>query len=172
MAAATKSDIRVAGGRWPERSVLAKLVADAIEATRSTTPGFPADRPVSILFTSDADIAGLNATWRGKTGATNILSFPAAALPSNAAEEAPLGDLVLGFETVNKEAAAADLTLSEHISHLLVHGLLHLVGYDHIDDEEADAMEALETAILGKLGIADPYAGSDPEPVPDAGSKL
>ena len=172
MTAAIPSDVRVAGGDWPARGILARLVDDAIAATSATAPGFPNDRHVSVLFTNDDDIARLNAAWRGKEGPTNVLSFPAAKIPGNEAEPASLGDIALGFETVIKEAAGSHLTVGEHISHLLVHGLLHLVGYDHADDEEAEAMEAIEVAILGKLGIADPYAGSEPETTVSAGSKL
>jgi probable rRNA maturation factor len=170
MTAAAPSDIRVAGGDWPVRATLAKLVEDAIAATSTTAPGFPTDRHVSVLFTNDDDIARLNAAWRSEEGPTNVLSFPAAEIPGNGAEPASLGDLALGFETVIKEAAASHLTVGEHISHLLVHGLLHLAGYDHAGDEQAEAMEAIEVAILGKLGIADPYAGSEPETTVSAGS--
>jgi probable rRNA maturation factor len=73
---------------------------------------------------------------------------------------APMGDIVLAYETVAKEAAAAHLTLADHITHLLVHGLLHLLGHDHGEDAAAEAMERLEAAVLARLGIADPYAGS------------
>jgi probable rRNA maturation factor len=121
-------------------------------------------RVLSLLFTDDATIADLNRDWRGKPKPTNVLSFPAPDT-SEAADgiPMPLGDIVFGFETVAKEAAEAGLTLADHINHLLVHGLLHLLGYDHEEDREATAMEQLETAILARLGIADPYAGSEPE---------
>jgi probable rRNA maturation factor len=164
-------DIAVDGGDWPSLPVLTRLASAAMDATRAAAPDFPPAADVSVLFTNDALMAELNERWRGKEGPTNVLSFPAAASQFAASGSAPLGDIALGFETVTKEAAASDLTLADHISHLLVHGLLHLVGYDHDDDEEAAAMEALEVAILAKLGIADPYAGSEPELIGTAGDR-
>ena len=108
------------------------------------------------MFTDDRELRHLNARYRDKDSATNVLSFPAPAMVEG--ELGPmLGDIVLAAETVAREAAADGLTFTAHLTHLLVHGFLHLAGYDHDDDGDAAAMEALETAILARLGFADPY---------------
>ena len=157
-------ELRVEGGGWPGEPELERLAAAAVAAAGDMADVELRGRELSLLFTDDATIAGLNRDWRGKPKPTNVLSFPAVAIDESAREMAvPLGDIVFGFETVAKEAAEAGLTLADHITHLLVHGLLHLLGYDHEEDAAATAMEQLETAILARLGIADPYAGSEPE---------
>ena len=157
-------ELRVEGGGWPGESELDVLAAAAVAAVGDMVDVELHGRELSLLFTDDATIAGLNSDWRGKPKPTNVLSFPAVAVDEPGREMAvPLGDIVFGYETVAKEAAEAGLTLADHITHLLVHGLLHLLGYDHEEDAAATAMEQLETAILARLGIADPYAGSEPE---------
>lgn len=107
-----------------------------------------------VLLADDAVVQDLNARFRQKDRPTNVLSFPAAesAFPH-------LGDVVLGLEYCVAEAQAQGKTLQAHLSHLVVHGVLHLLGHDHIEDDEAEEMEAEEREILGGLGIADPYAG-------------
>lgn len=118
---------------------------------------------VSLLFTSDAEVHTLNREWRARDKPTNVLSFPmlergelAALLPDG--PPVMLGDIALAAETCAREAADKGVSLADHAAHLIVHGLLHLAGHDHVDsDEQAEAMEALETRILAKLGIADPY---------------
>ncbi len=157
-------ELRVEGGDWPGESQLEVLAAGAVAAVCDMVDAELRGRELSLLFTDDATIAGLNRDWRGKPKPTNVLSFPVVERDELAGEMAvPLGDIVFGYETVAKEAAEAGLTLADHITHLLVHGLLHLLGYDHEEDAAAMAMEQLETAILARLGIADPYAGSEPE---------
>jgi probable rRNA maturation factor len=117
----------------------------------------------SLLFTSDAEVHALNREWRSRDKPTNVLSFPMlerGELEALAPEGPPemLGDIALAYETCAREAAEKGVTLEAHATHLIVHGLLHLAGHDHVDsDEQAEAMEALETRILAKLGIADPY---------------
>ncbi|NCP12989.1 MAG: rRNA maturation RNase YbeY [Sphingomonadales bacterium] len=117
----------------------------------------------SILFTSDAEVHTLNREWRERDKPTNVLSFPMlerSMLENLGPDGAPvmLGDIALAQETCACEAAQKGVTLEEHATHLIIHGLLHLAGHDHVDsDEQAEAMESLETAILAKLGIADPY---------------
>jgi probable rRNA maturation factor len=112
---------------------------------------------LSVVLTDDAGIATLNGQWRRKDRPTNVLSFPAA--PPHAIVAAPLiGDIVLAYETIAREAAADAMAFDDHLAHLAVHGLLHLFGYDHLDDDEAEKMERLETRILADLGVADPYA--------------
>ena len=121
---------------------------------------------VSLLFADDAAVAELNGAYRGRQGPTNVLSFPnmEQADPNMEQPGAPagqprlLGDIVLARQTVLREAGAQGKSPAAHTSHLLVHGLLHLLGYDHESEPEAAEMEALETAILAELGLPDPYA--------------
>ena len=112
---------------------------------------------VSVLWTDDQTIADLNHQFRGKCGATNILSFPSGDQPALGEDRLFIGDLVLGYETVMSEAKAAGIVEQDHIAHLVLHGLLHLAGFEHIDDDEAVEMESLETRLLSEIGIADPY---------------
>ncbi len=112
---------------------------------------------VAVLFTGDEAVAKLNAQWRGNSTATNVLSFPAEAFPVPAGEARPLGDIVLASGVVAREAAEQGKTLPHHAMHLIIHGFLHLVGYDHQNDSEAREMESLEAAILKGLGLPDPY---------------
>ena len=123
---------------------------------------------VSVLFTGDAEIRTLNRDWRGRDRATNVLSFPmldrTALLELPAGNAAPLppmplGDIALAYETCAHEAAIASIPLARHAAHLIVHGMLHLAGYDHeTGDADADTMEELERRALAMMGIADPYA--------------
>jgi probable rRNA maturation factor len=126
---------------------------------RTTKATLPQDekRSVHILFTDDAAMREINKEWRGLDKSTNVLSFPAAPQPVPKGEVAHLGDLVLAWETVSSEATNQGKTTANHISHLIVHGLLHLQGFDHEIEQEAEAMEVREIAILAGLGIADPY---------------
>lgn len=118
---------------------------------------------VSVVFTSDTEVHTLNREWRERDKPTNVLSFPMLEreeLESLAADGPPvmLGDIALAYETCAREAADKGVSLEHHAAHLIIHGLLHLAGHDHVDsDTQAEQMEALETAILAKLGIADPY---------------
>jgi probable rRNA maturation factor len=109
---------------------------------------------VTLVLSDDAEMRTLNRTWRGKDAPTNVLSFPAGEQPG---EPRPLGDVVLAGETVLDEARQQGVAVQDHVSHLIVHGMLHLLGFDHISDEEAERMETLETEILASLNIADPY---------------
>jgi len=117
----------------------------------------------SLLFTSDAEVHTLNREWRERDKPTNVLSFPMLereALTALAPAGPPvmLGDIALAYETCAREAADKGVGLEHHAAHLIVHGLLHLAGHDHVEsDEQAEQMEALEAQILAKLGIADPY---------------
>lgn len=118
---------------------------------------------ISLLACDDTAIAELNADHRGKAKATNVLSWPAEELTPPALPRpdpdgtVPLGDIAISFDTCAREAAASGKPLDLHVTHLIVHGTLHLLGYDHEIDAEADVMERLETEILGKLGHPDPY---------------
>ncbi len=114
---------------------------------------------LSVLFADNAAVRKLNRTWRGKDKATNVLSFPAPAGSAHPrGEPKPLGDIVLAYGVVAREASEQNKTLAAHTTHLLVHGALHLLDYDHETDEEAEAMEKLETRLLARLGIKNPYA--------------
>ena len=148
---------------WPQGDwdALAERAANAVGAGE---PVLANPRLVaSLLFTSDAEVHVLNREWRARDKPTNVLSFPMLEreeLESLAADGPPvmLGDIALAAQTCAREAAEKGITLEAHAAHLIVHGLLHLAGHDHVDsDDQAEAMEALETAILAKLGIADPY---------------
>lgn len=108
---------------------------------------------VTILLTDDDSVAELNERFRGKAGPTNVLSFPAADNP-----EDHLGDIALAWGVCAREAAEQDKPLAHHLQHLVAHGVLHLLGYDHLTEAEAEEMEALERRILAGLGVPDPYA--------------
>ena len=113
---------------------------------------------LSLLFTGDAKMLEINRQWRGKATATNVLSFPVSAdAPVPEGELQPLGDIVLAYGVVSKEALEQQKQVGDHVAHLIVHGVLHLLGYDHEDEVEADAMEAREIAILSELGMGNPY---------------
>lgn len=114
---------------------------------------------VVVTFTADSAIRGLNKTHRGIDKATNVLSFPAydPDEPRPPGEPVHLGDVVLAYETIMREAVEQSKDFHDHVTHLLVHGVLHLLGYDHEEDGEAEEMEALEISILNGLGIKNPY---------------
>ena len=114
---------------------------------------------VALLFTDDASIAEINAEWRGKDKPTNVLSFPFEAPPG--LELPLLGDLVICRQVVEAEAVEQGKPLMAHWAHMVVHGSLHLLGYDHIEDEEAEEMEQLERDIMQELGFADPYLNDE-----------
>ena len=157
-------DHNIADARWADvltasRKNCASL-ADLM--VRHLCPQATAKLDISVLWTDDQHIAALNSQFRQKSGPTNILSFPSGEPVSWQEDQLFLGDLVLGYETVTAEADDMKKPLSHHIAHLLLHGLLHLAGYDHIHDDEAAEMEALETSLLAAIGIPDPYAEISP----------
>lgn len=117
---------------------------------------------VSLVFTDDAAIRAINAEWRAQDKPTNVLSFPAFPLLPGKMPGPMLGDIILAYETVEREAVDLGKPFDAHLTHLLVHGFLHLFGYDHLNDDDAERMEALETRILAGLGLSDPYGDSDP----------
>jgi probable rRNA maturation factor len=153
-------DLVVEAGDWPRKATLEALATRAVDASAGAVRGVlatPAE--VSVIFTDDAHIRRLNRRFRKKDKPTNVLSFPAG--PPVGGRFGPLlGDIVLASETIAHEAEAQGLTIGDHLAHLVVHGFLHLVGHDHLEDADAAAMEKLETAILVTLGVADPYAGN------------
>jgi probable rRNA maturation factor len=115
---------------------------------------------LGVVLADDAAVRALNRTWRGRDEATNVLSFPTGDDPRALGVGLPwlLGDVVLGLETVEREALASGRAATDHLAHLVVHGVLHLLGHDHEDEGEAVAMEHLESELLTSLGLADPYA--------------
>lgn len=149
---------------WPAEGEWITLAERAAMAAAQVAPELANPRlTASMLFTSDADVHALNAEWRNKDKPTNVLSFPMLERDDllDLAPEGPpemLGDIALAHETCLREAAEKGIPVADHAMHLIVHGLLHLAGYDHeISDADADAMEALETKALAVLGLADPY---------------
>jgi probable rRNA maturation factor len=163
---AAEIDVSRPSRRW---NALARATATVRGAARAALAHVdPAGTPVSlaVALADDRRVRDLNARWRGKDRATNVLSFPAPAGPAGAGRF--LGDVILAFETVAREAEEQGKTLADHTAHLVVHGTLHLAGLDHRDEREAEAMEAAERAILAGLGIADPYADSEPLAMEDA----
>lgn len=153
-------DVAVEAKGWPSADKLNAQVATAFAAAVAT--GELSYRPgseLSLLFSDDTRVRDLNRNWRDQDKPTNVLSFP------GGDESGPLygpmlGDIVFARETVVREAEEGEMPFENHLSHLIVHGILHLFGYDHQIEEDAEEMEALERRILAKLNIPDPYVGS------------
>ena len=145
-------------GDWDDREGLCALAARAIGAAAASLGGIaPPAGEVSVVFTDDDDIRGLNARHRGRDAPTNVLAFP---MPADPSGRPLLGDIVIARETIVAEAEEQGLTVDHHITHLLVHGFLHLLGFDHGSAAEAAAMEGHETDILARLGLGDPHAAA------------
>jgi len=155
-AAALAVEVVRHGDAWAQSAIGDPAIELAAHA--AFTAALPAERTpceITIALTDDAEIRNLNRTWRDKDQPTNVLSFPAGDAPGALRT---LGDVVIAYETTEREAEADGIALSDHVSHLVVHGVLHLLGFDHGDDAEAEQMEDLERQALASLGIADPYA--------------
>ncbi len=150
-------DVIVASTLWSKTPEAEDAVRRAIAASEIFFE--PIEAEVSVLLCDDAEIRRLNARWRGKDAATNVLSFPAA---RQTAAERHLGDIAVSYETLAREASDEGKMIVHHLSHLTVHGYLHLLGFDHEADGEADEMEGLEREILAHLGIGDPYHAEIP----------
>ncbi len=145
--------IDVEDDSWRKLADIEAVVSRAIKAV------LPRDqRSIDVVLTNDTEIQAINKEWRGFDKPTNVLSFPSPEMPVPQGEVAHLGDLVLAYETMAREAKEAEKPLAEHVTHLVVHGTLHLLGFDHEDDAEAEVMEQKERDILAGLGLADPYA--------------
>lgn len=156
-----------AGPCWPEHDWEA-LASAAVEAAIAATPHgelaqIDAVVEIAVRLTDDAEVRALNRDYRHKDKPTNVLSFPMVQpdLIDNLANtddgEVLLGDIVLAHETCIREAAEREVPVEAHATHLIVHGTLHLLGYDHMRDDEADTMESLEREIMAALGLHDPY---------------
>lgn len=157
-------DCLIEDPRWRDIGALAQTATDATLLRLGLEPSV---FEISILACNDARIAALNTDFRGKPKPTNVLSWPSdergAAIdgempvPPRIGPDGELGDIAIAYDTCLREAEAAGKLLRDHTLHLLVHGTLHLLGFDHERDRDATLMEGLETEILGKLGLSDPY---------------
>ena len=152
-------DILVETDDWGDESVLRDLATNAIAAAWQTLQrGEQPTSELSLVFTDDATIKELNNDWRDKDKPTNVLSFPAFTLKPGQKPGPMLGDIVIAHETVAREAMDEGKPFDHHLSHLIVHGFLHLLGYDHLTETQAEEMEGLERKALERLAIPDPYA--------------
>lgn len=159
------TEVLVVADCWSVEADADAVIHRAIEAAAAMIDTDTADAELAIMLTDDAGIRTLNQNWRGIDKPTNVLSFPALQPPEGADEpdDMPrmLGDIAIAYETTRREADEEDKAFANHLSHLAIHGFLHLVGYDHEKDDEAEEMETLEREILATLGIPDPYADQD-----------
>jgi probable rRNA maturation factor len=149
-------DISAESEGWNKIPDLEAQVRRAAEAAMLDNDAPPSE--ISVVLSDDEHLRELNKHHRGMDKPTNVLSFPAARMKAPAGAPRILGDVVIALETVEREAAEESKPIENHLAHLVVHGVLHLLGYDHEDDEEAEMMEARERQILARLGIPDPYA--------------
>lgn len=138
---------------------LSSVIASAIAAANQTVG--PAPGVATVIVDDDECLRRLNRRWRGLDQPTNVLSFPAPDAPPG--PESQIGDIAISFETAAREAADEGKSLADHIAHLSVHGFLHLLGYDHESDDDAEEMEGLERVILAHIGISDPYIAHETE---------
>jgi probable rRNA maturation factor len=158
---------------WDASSVRdAMLTRVAAAAFAAAGPRHPRPCAVTLVLADDATVRALNRQWRGKDAPTNVLSFPAGIDAEHwsapECEPRPLGDVVLAFETIAREASAAGIALTDHAAHLVVHGVLHLLGFEHEDETEAEEMESIERRVLAQFGVADPYAETNGPAVAEA----
>jgi len=147
-------DLRIADERWAVLGDCDQFAAHVLRlaAARMSTAG-----ETAILLTDDAEMRALNKQWRGLDKATDVLSFPGEG-PEIPGQPQYLGDIAVGYETARRDAETMGRPFEAHMAHLLIHGFLHLMGYDHIEPEDAKVMEPLEAELLASLGWPDPYA--------------
>ncbi|MCZ2203384.1 rRNA maturation RNase YbeY [Bartonella sp. A05] len=150
-------DMTIESAEWGEEKVLYNIAEKALTATIQHCSLDNITSELSLLFTNDEHMAQINAQWRNKNNPTNVLSFPAFPLKAGQNPRSMLGDIVIARETVMREAKQEGKSFHDHLTHMVVHGVLHLLGYDHETHEEAHQMEELEKEILRKLSIKDPY---------------
>ena len=155
------TEVLVTADCWRDEPAAEAVIHRAIEAAAEIADADTGEAELAIMLTDDGGIRTLNNNWRGMDKPTNVLSFPALQ-PEGARKpgDAPrmLGDIAIAYETTRREADAEGKPFPHHLSHLAIHGFLHLIGYDHENDADAEEMESLETEILEQLGIPDPYA--------------
>ena len=156
------TEVLIVADAWNGEPDVDAVIQRAVAITAEMADADTADAELAVMLTDDAGIRTLNSNWRGLDKPTNVLSFPALRPPTgvSSADDIPpmLGDIAIAYETARREADEEQKPFDHHLSHLTVHGFLHLVGYDHETDDEAEAMEALEIEILARLGVPDPYA--------------
>lgn len=158
-AVALAIDILPQADAWRRHRGARATVRRALAAAAASVPKLPRrGAEVAVVLTDDAAIRVLNRQWRGQDKATNVLSFPAPAAGRPPRGPVGLGDIVIAYETLAREAADEGKPFAHHLAHLAVHGFLHLVGFEHEDEAEAERMERRERAILADLGVPDPYA--------------
>jgi probable rRNA maturation factor len=150
----------VQSAAWNARRNLKQFLRKALAQAAATTGTGTGE--LAVVLTSDLEMRGLNNRWRGKDAATNVLSFPGRNVAPAGMPLGLLGDIVIAYETCAREAREQQVSFSDHLAHLVVHGFLHLIGYDHVAPDEAHRMEALEATILARLDIANPYAAKLP----------
>ena len=151
-------DVVIESEEWEQCSGLeARIVAAAEAALHAAGISTLPAGEIAVLLTDDEGIAALNMRWRGKSSPTNVLSWPSVA-PKLLPLAPMIGDIALAYETCAREAAAEGKRFEDHIMHLTVHGTLHLLGFDHEGEAEAEAMEEMERRTLAALGVPDPYA--------------
>ncbi|MEM5471190.1 rRNA maturation RNase YbeY [Hoeflea sp. AS60] len=160
--------LAVEAGEWGDVEATEALAETALDAavrdlSELEAQPFPEEPPeVSLVLADDSMMADINSQWRNQPKPTNVLSFPAFPLVPGGRPGPMLGDIILARETIEREAVELGKPVDEHISHLIVHGFLHLFGYDHIENNDAEKMEAIETRILTSLGLSDPYGDTEP----------
>ncbi|MCP3462283.1 MULTISPECIES: rRNA maturation RNase YbeY [unclassified Bradyrhizobium] len=155
------TEVLVVADCWQGEPDAEAVIQRAIAAAASFVDDDVTDAEVAVMLTDDSGIRTLNSNWRGIDKPTNVLSFPALQPEGEwKAGDAPrmLGDIAIAYETLRREADEEQKPFDHHLSHLAVHGFLHLIGYDHENDADAEEMEALEQDVLAQLGIPDPYA--------------
>ncbi|HVX74520.1 MAG TPA: rRNA maturation RNase YbeY [Bradyrhizobium sp.] len=149
---------------WQNEADAEAVIHRAIEAAADIVEADVGEAELAVMLTDDGGIRTLNSNWRGLDKPTNVLSFPALQPTGpSGPDDAPrmLGDIAIAYETTRKEADDEQKPFDHHLSHLAVHGFLHLIGYDHENDADAEVMEALEVNILAQLGIPNPYTERD-----------
>jgi probable rRNA maturation factor len=155
------TEVLVVAACWQTEPNAEAVIQRAIAAAAQAVDAELGKTELAVMLTDDIGIRTLNNSWRRVNKATNVLSFPAPRperAPRPGDPPVMLGDIAIAYETVRREANEEQKPFDHHLSHLAVHGFLHLVGYDHEDDRDAEEMESLETKILAQLGISDPYA--------------
>jgi probable rRNA maturation factor len=155
------TEVLVVADNWQAEPGAEAVIQRAIAAAAELVDADVGEAELAVMLTDDSGIRTLNSNWRGIDKPTNVLSFPALQpTGAGAPDDAPrmLGDIAIAFETTLREADDEQKPFDHHLSHLAVHGFLHLIGYDHEKDDDAAAMETLEQEILAQLGIPDPYA--------------
>jgi probable rRNA maturation factor len=155
------TEVLVVADCWQAEPDAEAIIQRAVATAAEIADADVGEAELAVMLTDDAGIRTLNGNWRGIDKPTNVLSFPALQ-PTGAGgpDDAPrmLGDIAIAYQTTRKEADDEQKPFDHHLSHLAVHGFLHLIGYDHENDDDAETMEALEAEILAQLGIPDPYA--------------